>query len=71
MINETCVDVFMCVLFAGLCDSDLFVSLCVNYHMTAADTSTPFVVPLLAQSIIDTGLHLGGASTPSHPAMNT
>lgn len=58
-------------LFAGLCDSELLVSLCVDYHVTAADTSTPFEVPLLAQSIIDTGLHLGGVLTPSHPAMNT
>ena len=58
-------------LFAGQCDSELFLSLCVNYHMTAADASTPFVVPLLARSIIDTGLHLGGVLTPSHSATNT
>ena len=30
----------------------------VNYHMTAAGASTPFVFPLLTASIIDTGLHL-------------
>ena len=56
----------MCAVVPCLMLAPVFARLCVNYHMTAADTSTPFVVPLKTVSIIDAGPHLVGVLTPSH-----